>query len=456
MDTQQKELNDIQDELVLRLITQLAKPTVTLTQLKTLALRDLEELELRGALGRLWRSLKVYRHALTTGVVLYWPEERLKAVVTSGIIPQMPDGVELPETISHIVKPVEIAQEYQKQELQAEVKEEKLTRQEENHRKSKWQLVPISQTAALPMRPLAEGVMGNARRGAVVAEVLSAMFRYRDLRLSIDGVKSLIPHVSRTDVARVISQTVNGYGKKYILRTDGETRFDNTYQWNHEFSYPFPDRMPNDGERVLTRNVDPDVKDDEALDHLAPEQLTEVETESEIARLIRLSQEQAQEKEVIEQAVEEDQPKIDEEPEEEKEETQGFCAILPADMDMLSMRGPIGEIGQRGCGYIDLPVRSYSAEEVHSGKMIEKETILIDQVTVKEAAEANVVVDDNVVMPERRGQKLTINSNNFRAGFFTDGVMIIELDHGRLELTKEQTEQIADLLGPHYMRKVAA
>lgn len=452
MDTLQKELNDIQDELVLRFITQLAKPTVTLTQLKVVALKELEELELRGALGRLWRGLKVYRHALTTGVVLYWPEERLKAVVTSGIIPQMPEGVELPETISHIVKPVEIAQEFKKQELQYEVKEEKLTRQEENHRKSKWQLVPISQTAALPMRPLAEGVLGNARRGAVVAEVLSALFRYRDLRLSIDGVASLIPHVSRTDVARVISQTVNGYGKKYILRFSGETKFDNTYQWNHEYSYPFPDRMPKDGERVLIRNVDPEIKDDEALDHLAPEQLTEVETESEIARLIRLSQEQAQEKEVIEQAVEEDQIKV-----EETKEAQGFCAILPADMNMFSSRGERGEIGQKGCGYIDLPIaRTYTAEEVHSGEMIEKETILIDQVTVKEATEANVVVDDNVVMPERRGQKLTINSNNFRAGFFTDGVMIIELDHGRLELTKEQTEQIADLLGPHYMRKVAA
>lgn len=449
MDTLQNELNGIQDEMILRLITQMAKPTVTLTQLKAAALREMEELEMRGALGRLWRACKVYRHSLTTtnGAVLYWPEDKLKVVASSGIAPQMPEGVPLPECIRPILQPASIAQEYKKQEVAQEVKEEKLTRHEENMRKSKWQLVPISQTAALPMRPLAEGKFGNARRGGgAVSEVLAAIFRYRDIRLSIDGVASLIPHVSRTDVARVISQTVNGTGKKYILRFEGATRFDNTYQWNHEFCYPYADRNPSDGERVSVRGADPEVKDDEPLDHLKPEQLTENETESEIARLIRLSQEQSNQEEAI------DQPKIEEQ--NEHEEAQDFCAILPADTPSF---GPRGTVGQSGCGYVDLPAANiHNIEEVHSNKMIEKENALIDQVTVNETVEANVLADANVLMPERRGQKLTINSNNFRAGFFTDGVMIIELDHGRLELTKEQTERIADLLGPHYMRKVAA
>lgn len=291
MNDMQKELNDINDEMLIRLITQLAKPTVTLVHLKEAASKYMEELEFRGACGRIWRAVKVYRKAMPNGQVVYWPEEKGRAVAASGIFPDMPEGAALPDYVRPNL-PKEIAQEYKHQEHKQQVKDEKLTRKEENNRKSRWELVPISQTAALPMRPLADGKPGAMQRGTIRGEVASALFRYRDVRLSIDAVASLLPHRTRTDVAAVISQIVNGYGKRYFIRHDGATRFDNTYQWNHEFSYPFASRMSDDGEKVQVRNVDPEVEDDEPLDHLKPQELTEDETESEIARLLRQQQEE--------------------------------------------------------------------------------------------------------------------------------------------------------------------
>lgn len=456
MDTMENQLREIQDELILKLITQMAKPTVTLTQLKDASKKDMEEIELRGALGRLWRSVKIYRHSLTTGVVLYWPEERLKVVASSGIQPDMPEGYNTPKEIEHIINPV--AKEFERQELKDEVKQEKLTKHEENQRKSKWQLVPISQTAALPMRPMPEGEMGTARRTGVVSEVLSAFFKYRDVRLSIDGAASLLPHLRRTDVARVISQTVNGISnKKYMVRFNGDTRFDHTYQWNHQYAYPFPSREETDGKTVAVRNVDPEVEDDEKLDHIPVEQLTDEEKNAEIARLLgQAAVETPQEEKIEEPAVgvwtnapdaeeaeEESEDKNEEHDVDEEDSDSGFCAILPSGFG-FNYRKPEDNIERTLTSERLLGMRGEKGHpNLSHTPVVETET---KQVTVN-------VESDGVFMSERRRQKITISDESFRAGVFTDGIMVVETDHGIIEFTPEQTNKIVDLLGPQYLRK---
>lgn len=488
MDTLQNQLNEIHDELVLRLVTQMAKPTVTLTQLKDAASKHMEDLELRGSLGRLWRAVKIYRRGLTGGVVLYWPEEKLKVVASSGIQPEMPEGRAMPDAISHIINPV--AKEFEKQEAKAEAKEERLTKHEENMRKSKWQLVPISQTAALPMRPLPEGAWGTARRGTVVTEVLSAIFMYRDVRMSIDGFASLLPHVSRVDVARVISQTVNGTGKKYILRFDGETRFDNTYQWNHEFCYPFPSREADDGARVAVRNADPEVTDDEPLDHLKPEELTEDETESEIARLIRQQQEQATE-EKVEEKVETngfgfpvEEPKQESKPEDHYVYGEGNKVI-----------GVRGQVGDKGCGHAE---RVLTSEEILRGDLLKDvgtvneqqdagRELSLPEIEILEEQKRTQTFDsvesgrnyigalnngrDTIAgqVHKREGdpeslnvttvggtRRVSANSDKFRVALFDDDELVLHFGQSTIELTPEQTQKVMMLLGPRYLAGLKA
>lgn len=273
--------NGVFDEHMFSCISQYAKPTVTLAHLRTYSTAMMDANEMKMALGRLWRSLKVFRKTIVTnGQVLYWTEATARAVAASGIEPDMPPGVEIPEI-------AKLPFQWKAENPKSAVPPTNILPSEQEAAKPRRSglLVPPSASASLPMRPEVHGLQGNLRRNSITGRVAMAMFKYRDVRLSIDGATILCPGISRNDVARVISQlSTANIGKNYFRRFDGATRRDSTYQWNPEYSYPFALRCPDDGANVPMMNVEK-VEDTQPLDHLPPDQLSEEEVDNELARL---------------------------------------------------------------------------------------------------------------------------------------------------------------------------
>lgn len=279
--------NEVIDDAVLSYIQQYAKPTTTLAHLRTVSSSMMEENELKMSLGRLWRAVKILRSSAPNGQVLYWTEATGRAVASSGVSPDMPPGVEVPE-FAVVGSAYKAVIQDSKQNLLAAADKVPMIPPKAKKRNIGL-LVPISETASLPMRPLLKGRPGGLRRQSITGKVAMAVFKYRDVRMSIDGVASLCPGIKREDVARVISQlSTFAEGKDYFTRYPGATRYDNTYQWNDQYRYPFSSRYPDDGENVPVVNAE-EVEDEEALDHLPPNELTENEVDNEIARLLQNS-----------------------------------------------------------------------------------------------------------------------------------------------------------------------
>jgi hypothetical protein len=389
---------EVFDDAVLRLIELHAKPTTTLAHLKGVASNIMDESTVKMALGRLWRSVQILRSPAPNGQVLYWTVLTARAVAASGVKPEMPPGVDIPE--------------YAKTDFRAKPNHEAAIPPEQKPsatpvltkvKTRSGLLVPPSETAALPMRPDPEGEPGGIRRGAITSKVASAMFKYRDVRLSIDGATSLCPGVSRTDVARVISQLSSQLpGKDYFIRFEGATRYENTYQWNKKYRYPFAARYPDDGVGVPLYNAE-EVEDAAPLDHLPTEQLTEDETESEIARLIRENAE-------VKAA----------------EEKVGMSCPMPDGSIVTAPYAPPSE----------------------------------PDITVNEDSDGDEgTCDDSLTAGISSGSAgLSIPraaTDNFRAALFSDGELLLIFGDEKRQLTKQQADQLISLLGPHYAAKRA-
>lgn len=277
--------HEVIDEAVLGYIQQHAKPTTTLIHLKTISSSMMDENELKMSLGRLWRSVQILRSSASNGHVLYWTESTARVVASSGVVPDMPPGIDVPEFCVPGSRYIEALNNGKEQMLAAANRVPIVPSKAK--KRNIGLLVPVSETAKLPMRPLQKGRIGALRRQNVTGKVAMVMFKYRDVRLSIDGVTSLCPTVSRMDVQRVLNTLSTEWeGKDYFTRIPGATRFDTVFQWGTRYSYPFAARQADDGESVPLVNAE-DVEDDQPLDHLPPEQLTEAEVESEISRFAK-------------------------------------------------------------------------------------------------------------------------------------------------------------------------
>lgn len=459
MDTEDNQLND---DAVLAQILRHAKPTLTLTQLKGYVSDMMDENDMRKSLGRLWRSVQVFRCAAGNQVV-YWTAVTAKAVASSGLSPEMPPGYEAPEItkISVGVKrsPLEPKAQF---DLPSVIdssfvptnKEEKIAM---NKMLSRGQLIPISQTAAQTMVPLQTGSPGGIRRGGITGKVATVMFKYRDVRLSIDAVTALCNGVSRVDVARVISQLSSRQNMAYFIRNKGETRFDATYTWNPEFRYPFVARYPDDGAEVPLRNVDKEAENDVELDHIPTSQLSEEETESEIARLIRTSMETKPESE----------PEV--QTEEPKTEIDGKLIVTNPDNLIIELADGAepkaeSELTFRAVEKVQLFDVSLVKEPLHDNQRLPHDATLGPQGargiqgcgndgTVKSMHEGE---SDVVMLSERRAHKIAVADDDFLAGYFTSGEMSLRFDNSQLDLTQSQTNSLIDLLGPIYMARKAA
>lgn len=499
------EENQLNDDTIFTCIQSHAKPTITLAALKTHAIEMMEENEMRISLGRLWRSLRIFR-APVGNTVVYWTEKTARAVVSSGLKPDLPQGAEPPEWV-FIHEPKEPVKEEPKKEefatpnvdipvSQLVSKDFVPSNKEEQKARAKalsfGRLIPVSETAALPMRQLAMGRPGRIRRNSVTSRVASVMFMYRDVRLCLDAVVSLTPGVSREDCYRVLTQlgTDKEY-KNYFIRHAGATKFDTTYQWNCDYSYPFVARYPQDGEEVPKRNVDEFAKDEQALDHIPPEQLTEEETDSEIARL--LSQQTAQ-------------PAVEEESNEEvehhgeadagtagdsvSEEAVTGCdlsdderEILEREQSSLKFREtpdvqPIGisvvasggepikepePVEKNGFGFPITKEEPKSMEVIIDGKVVGMRGEVGQSGcghvgTVKDKEEATNMPEFNRRKGDRRAQSryyLTATDEGFDAVLHANGSMTIYTDNAEVSLTKEQADLIQNLVGPQYLARRA-
>ena len=397
---------EIIDEALLSYIQKHAKPSVQLAQVRAFALTMMEENEMKMSLGRLWRAVNVFRCTTTSGQVLYWTEDTARAVAASGIQPDMPPGREVP-VIAQAPFTGKAAGQTEGYAQHAENIPEPIRAPRKIMR---GVLVPSSETATLPMRPLSTGRPGNIRRSGITHKVATVLFKYRDVRLSIDGATALCVGVSRVDVSRVLSQlSTDVPGKDYFIKHRGETRFDTNFQWNTAYRYPHAARQPEDGQWVPLMNTE-EVEDTQPLDHLPPEELAEEEVESEIAKLIG-----SVIGDVVEPTTEPEDTTVKYEGDVEEEESQPFTAILPF---------PLPEPAER----------------------IKEETVVSKPIM-------GVDVDQR---RHPRSTLVTSHDEDFRAGIFSDGSMVLNFANTVCQLSPQQTETLMNLLGPQYLARKAA
>lgn len=414
-----------------------AKPTITLAELKIIASDFMDENQMRVSLGRLWRSAEIFRRSLENNQVLYWTKETVNVVKASGIEPDLPSTYAQGGETKPLIPPTPVVASKSKIEPALQVEIQKEERKAVNKIRSRGQLIPISQTAKVPMRPEVKGEYGSMRRASLTGKVAMVMFKYRDVALSIDAATHLCGNIKREDVMRVLTQNVvSGRNEPYFIRIAGEMRADSKYQWNTYYCYPFTGRYPSDGENVPVVNADEEAQDDQQLDHLPTEALTEDETESEIARLLR--------ERMIEQAAEQEAASHEETEVETQVAHEAETEVETQAKDEIAMEDSVDELTST------IKIVSVNSEKKES-LPVEKTSIEIDTKTP---------IDMNMFQGGPGQIKSYIQADSliaapFRAGIFSTGELILTVDGTTRTLNKEQTDQLIDLLGPHFLARKA-